>query len=371
MINIKATRIDMYMVELLGQIHMMTEEEYIKFLENLDSLPRPTSRALQEYRNYRLRVLEETNAKTKVSEGEYRKGIWDREEPVEAVPPWEPETSVDDMAETVDESEVIANDTEIRPKGMHEEALDPKETEPEEVQPVATNEPEAQRDSNTKAVEAEDLLKEKGMVEKPEYQGKEPAIFEPTPEPDEKPKKVPRKWTTGDFDKYIAMAIDGAKRKEIMQAMAEDLDITPGNATQLFYVKVRPFVPLESDAAPEPEPEPAPSGHVVMPAHTPAPTAVEAIDIRSIAESVKFVPPVKPVHVPDYTKEVKAPKTLQEVAREYKVPMDVVSEIALMPGYDSARTFKDAVCIRESMNTKYQIEALKGVYRETHRKVRW
>jgi hypothetical protein len=51
--------------------------------------------------------------------------------------------------------------------------------------------------------------------------------------------------------------------------------------------------------------------------------------------------------------------------------MDVVSEIALMPGYDSARTFKDAVCIRESMNTKYQIEALKAVYRETHRNVRW
>ena len=74
---------------------------------------------------------------------------------------------------------------------------------------------------------------------------------------------------------------------------------------------------------------------------------------------------------PDYTKEVKAPKTLRDIAREHSVPMDVVSEIAQMPPYDSARTFKDSVCVRESMNTKYKIESLKAVYRDTHHNVRW
>ncbi|MBW8383972.1 MAG: hypothetical protein K0M69_15815 [Youngiibacter sp.] len=319
MISIKVNPTRVYDVELFGQIHRMEEPEYISFLENLDKLPRPenmysvpmldTRQWLERLWN-QLQVKDMAKAAVKLEE-------------------WKQSVIMDDEPYTPGE---LKEDKDVKvyvQPAPEPEAVEEEKTEPKEIQPVAAIEPEVQEDSNTEAVEPE--------------------------------KREPRKWKKEDFDKYIAMAIDGVRPKEIIKTMVVELEIKPANAQQLFYNKIKPVVPMKIEAEPEPIP--------IL-----APAIVAKIEPIAPEPTVGHKPTVKMHLVDGELQEIKATgwgKSVAEIAKMYHVHTTAVEEIALMPVYDSARTFKDAVVVRDDMNTKYTTEALKQVYRATHIGTRW
>jgi len=228
------------------------------------------------------------------------------------------------------------------------EAVEEEEAKPEEIQPVAADDPAAQQGSDTEAVEPE--------------------------------KKPLRKWKEEELQKYVDMAAEGIKPKEIKKAMADELDIKLSNANTLYYNKVLPThweQDLKAKGIVE-KPEYQGKEPAILKV-TPEPEPVQVI-APAIVDKISPVTESKPkeptkLHLEDGELKAFKDKTtgqsVAEIARECHVPQAIVEEIALMPAYDSAITFKDAVCVRESMNKNFSISELKKVYRATHIGTRW
>ena len=213
------------------------------------------------------------------------------------------------------DSEEELDDVKIypQPEGMPKAALDPEETEQEEIHSLATNEPEAQGNSDTEVVEefadsVKEALKAKGMVEKPEWQGKEPAILEPTP----KEPKAKHDWTKHDLTKYIEMKVED---KVVIEALMQDFRIAKPTAYNVF---------------------------------------------RRYVKGKSLNKPVRVIKTPEVTTE----------AKSVPISHTHLLEIANMPDYLNLKQLKNAICDKPHFND-YLLNDIKVLYMDTHPEVRW